>query len=162
MDKAVLTPLYISVAWAAMISYQLFTQVAVTSVFVSVDTIWPSNISMWLMTRIDTINFIHAFAWIFVLSSVIPSVLLGKQRGVLVQFFCCLALTLFSFWVQDAFPLLTGQSLDSVLNISAIFQNPIFAALYISAPYVLMVLIDIRSNRMNNHQREAAISNINL
>ena len=90
MDKAILTPLYISVAWAAMISYQLFTQVAVTSVFVSVDTIWPSNISMWLMARIDTINFIHAFAWIFVLSSVIPSALLGKQRGVLVQFFCCL------------------------------------------------------------------------
>jgi hypothetical protein len=73
MGKDVLAPLYISVAWTLMISYQLFTQTAVVTVVTSISTFWPSAISAWLYARVETIVFIHAFAWIFVLSSVIPS-----------------------------------------------------------------------------------------
>jgi hypothetical protein len=163
MGKATFTPAYISVAWALMITYQLFTQTAVLTFITFLNTFWPSTISAWLFSHVDTIIFVHAFAWVFVLSSVIPSILLGKERSVLIQFFVCLVLTLFSFWVKDALLLITdGHSIETLFSMSTLFQNPLFAGLYLSVPYLFMLLLDIRSRRLRNRKTEEIIQKVDI
>jgi hypothetical protein len=139
----ILTPVYISVAWTLMTSYQLFTQTTVESVTTAITSYLPT-IGTWMADKIDMIVFIHSFAWIFLLSSVIPALLLGKQRGVLAQFGLCLTLAFLVFVIQD---ILTGFSgaLDQILGLEPLFYNPALAAAYLSVPYLLMIGFDIRS-----------------
>jgi len=158
MGKAALAPLYISVAWTLMISYQLFTQTAVVTVVKFLNETWPSTISVWLASRVETIVFIHAFAWIFVLSSVIPSILLGKERSVLIQFFVCLTLTIAAFWIKDNLPtLIGGQPIENLISqifsLAAFFHNPFLAGLYLSAPYLFMVGLDVHSHKNSKEKR---------
>jgi len=87
----ILTPMYLSVAWTLMTSYQFFTATTVESVTAFINVYLPI-VGAWMAARLDMIVFIHSFAWIFLLSSVIPALLLGKERGVLVQFGVCLTL----------------------------------------------------------------------
>lgn len=147
MGKAtLLTPVYISVAWTLMTSYQLFTETTVKSVTDFITTDWPT-IGLWMGDKLDMIVFIHSFAWIFLLSSVIPALLLGKQRGVLAQFGLCLTLAFLAFIIQDALAGF-GGAVDQVrLGLAPLFHNPILAAAYLSIPYLLMVGFDIRSRR---------------
>jgi hypothetical protein len=127
-----------------MTSYQLFTQTTVESVTKCITTYLPT-VGMWMDGKVELIVFIHSFAWIFLLSSVIPALLLGKQRGVLVQFSLCLTLAFLAFVIQD---ILTGFGfLDQILGLSHIFYNPILAFVYLSVPYILMIGFDIRSKR---------------
>ena len=147
MGKAALiTPLYVSVAWTLMVSYQLFTQIAVTSVTTYIDVLWPS-VGAWLVSRMDMLVFIHAFAWVFLLSSAIPSVILGKGRGVLIQFFVCLALTFSAFVVQDVLFTYGGGSIGQIFSLAVLFNNPFLAMGYLSLPYLLMLGLDIHSRR---------------
>jgi hypothetical protein len=141
----IITPLYISVAWTLMTSYQLFTQTTVKSVTVYINMYLPT-IGAWLASRLDMIVFIHSFAWIFLLSSVIPALILGKERGVLAQFGLCLTLAFLAFVVQDALRGLNG-TLDHILGLAPLFQNPVLAAAYLSLPYLLMIGFDIRGKR---------------
>ena len=145
VKAAIITPLYISVAWALMTTYQFFTQTTVTSVTIFIGTHLPT-IGAWMASRLDMIVFIHSFAWIFLLSSVIPSLILGKERGVLVQFSVCLTLTFLAFVVQDTLTGFNG-ALDQILGLAPLFQNPALAAAYLSLPYLLMVGFDIRGKR---------------
>jgi hypothetical protein len=147
MTKATfVTPLYLSVAWTAMVSYQIFTQTAVLTALDYLAGLWPA-LGGWLLPRMDVIIFVHAFAWVFVLSSVIPSLLLGKKRSVLVQFFLCLTLALVAFVIQDyASVYLIGQS-QLLPGIAFLLGNPLMAVLYLSMPYLFMVTIDIRARR---------------
>ena len=148
MGKAtIITPLYISVAWTLMTSYQLFTETTVKSVTIYINMYLPT-IGAWMASRLDMIVFIHSFAWIFLLSSVIPSLILGKERGVLVQFGLCLTLAFLAFVVQDALRGLNG-TLDQILGLAPLFQNPLLAAIYLSLPYFLMLGFDIRGKRKN-------------
>jgi len=142
---AIMTPIYLSVAWTLMTSYQFFTQTTVESVTIFLQ-IYVPTIGVWLASRLDMIVFIHSFAWIFLLSSVIPSLILGKERGVLVQFGVCLTLTFFAFVIQDSLAGFNG-ALDQILGIAPLFQNPLLAATYLSLPYFLMIGFDIRSKR---------------
>ncbi|UCC57597.1 MAG: hypothetical protein JSW14_04235 [Candidatus Bathyarchaeum sp.] len=142
---AILTPLYISVAWILITSYQFFTQTTVTTVTTYLSTYSPT-IGTYLASKVDIITFIHSFAWIFLLSSVIPSLLLGKERGVLVQFGVCLTLSFLAFVIQDALIGL-GGALDQILGLEPLFQNPAIAAAYLSIPYLLMTGFDIRGRR---------------
>ena len=112
------------------------------------------TIGTWLASRLDMIVFIHSFAWIFLLSSVIPSLLLGKKRGVLAQFGVCLTLAFLAFVVQDALAGLNG-TLDQILGLAPLFQNPLLAAIYLSLPYLLMLGFDIRGKR--KHKNEVAV-----
>ncbi len=147
MGKAVFaTPLYLSVAWTLMISYQLFTETAVTTLVTQFDTFVPS-IGFWLASRVDMVVFVYAFAWTFVLSSVIPSLLLGKECGVLIQFFVCLTLTFLAFVLLDVMEIYAGTSLAQLLSFAFIFSNPILAVLYLSLPYFVMIGLDVRSRR---------------
>ncbi len=140
-------PLYISLAWSLIISYQIFTQTAVYSVVDFLGNSWPSA-SGFLGSRIDTIAFIHAFAWIFVLSSVIPLLILGRGRSVLLQFFLCLTITFVAVSVEELLTLITGaEPTIQMQTLSVWFQNPLIAGFYLSAPYLLMIFLDIRSRK---------------
>ena len=142
----ILTPLYLSVAWTLMTSYQFFTATTVESVTTSVSAYLPS-VGFWMAARLDMIVFIHSFAWIFLLSSFIPALLLGKERGVLVQFGLCLTLAFLTFVVRDAVTDITSGTLDQILGLAPLFQNPALAAAYLSLPYMLMLGFDVRSKR---------------
>ena len=158
VKAALATPAYLSVAWILMVSYQVFTQTAVTTVVSSISTVSPF-LGGWLTSRIDMVIFIYAFAWVFVLSSIIPSIILGKQRSVFVQFFVCLILTLTGFVLLDA---LKGYGWDFsdpaalLANpFTQLFSNLLFAVFYLSLPYVLMLGIDLygRKKSQNEQQR---------
>ena len=142
---AILTPLYISIAWILITSYQFFTQTTVTTITTYITTYLPT-IGTWLASKVDIITFIHSFAWIFLLSSVIPALILGKERGVLVQFGVCLTLSFLAFVIQDALIGFSG-ALDQILGLEPLFQNPALAAAYLSIPYLLMTGFDIRGKR---------------
>lgn len=158
MGKAAwITPLYISVAWILMISYQLFTQTAVTTNIAYINMCWPS-VGAWLASRTDMLVFIYAFAWVFLLSSAIPSIILGKERSILVQFFVCLTLTFIAFLVLDALTAYGGMPIDQLLNLAILFNNPFLAIAYLSIPYLLMLLLDIRSRK--KHKKEKALGKV--
>jgi len=147
LGKAALaTPLYISVAWTLMVSYQLFTETAVTTVVTHINMFSPS-LSAWLASRIDMIVFIYAFAWVFLLSSALPSVILGKERGVLIQFFVCLTLTFLAFVIEDVLITYRDRPVDQIFNLANLFSNPFLAVGYLSIPYLLMLTLDIRSRK---------------
>jgi hypothetical protein len=155
LGKAVFaTPLYLSIAWTLMISYQLFTETAVTTLVTQINTLIPS-IGFWLSSRVDMVVFVYAFAWVFVLSSVIPSLLLGKEHGVLTQFVVCLTLTFLAFALLDFMELYAGASLAQLLSFSFIFTNPVLAALYLSLPYVVMIGLDVRARRRNKAKKKS-------
>ena len=155
LGKAVyVTPLYLSVAWTLMISYQLFTETAVSALVTQIDAFLPS-IGFWLASRVDMVVFVYAFAWTFVLSSVIPSLLLGKERSVLVQFFVCLTLTFLAFILLDLMEIYAGTSLAQLLSFAFVFSNPILAVLYLALPYVVMIALDVRSRRKNTAKRKS-------
>jgi len=154
---AVVTPLYVSVAWTLMVSYQLFTQTAVITVTDSINMFWPL-VGEWLTLRMNMLVFIHAFAWVFLLSSAIPSVILGKGRGVLVQFFVCLTLTFSAFIVHDIITTYENRSIGQIFSLEALFHNPFLALGYLSLPYVLMLGFDINSRR--KQKKKEKIENI--
>ena len=130
-----------------MTSYQLFTETTITTITTSIGTYLPT-IGAWMTSRLDMIVFIHSFAWIFLLSSVIPSLLLGKERGVLIQFGLCLTLAFLAFVIQDAVAAGLGNgALDQILGLAPLFHNPLLAAVYLLLPYLLMLWFDIRGKR---------------
>jgi hypothetical protein len=138
-----------------MISYQLFTETAVTTLVTQIDTLLPS-IGIWLASRVDMVVFVYAFAWTFVLSSVIPALLLGKERGVLVQFFVCLTLTFLTFVLLDVLQNYAGTSLAQLLSFAFVFSNPIIAGLYLAMPYIVMIGLDVRARRKNKAKKASA------
>ncbi|MGB9778112.1 MAG: hypothetical protein ACPLW8_01795 [Candidatus Bathyarchaeales archaeon] len=154
MGKTTLiTPLYVSVAWILLVSYQLFTQTAVSTVVSYITMVLP-EIGWWMSYRMDMLVFVHGFAWIFLLSSGIPSVLLGKQRSVLIQFVVCLALTFLAFIVQDLLKVYELEPINQMLSFYVLFQNPIFATLYLSTPYLFMLLLDIGLRKRRREDTE--------
>jgi hypothetical protein len=150
---AVVTPLYISVAWIMMITYQMFTKTAVSAVLTNFGVVLPA-VSEWLFSRMDIIIFIHAFAWVFVLSSVIPSLLLGKERSVLIQFFVCLTLVFISFVVQDIVNVYLDEQSPLLSNFLLLLNNPFLAAAYLSMPYIFMLAIDIKAKRKREKDKK--------
>jgi len=138
-----------------MVSYQIFTQTAVKTVVDLVNVYWPL-FGGWLTLRIDMIVFVYAFAWVFVLSSIIPTLILGKERSVLVQFIVCLTLTLLGLILVDV---LKGYGFD-LSNPTMLLANPytqifnslFFAAFYLALPYVFMIGIDIRSKKKRSEK----------
>ena len=153
-----MVPLYISVAWSLIITYQLFTQTAVYSFTDYLGNVLPS-LGALLNTRIDTVVFIHTFAWIFVLASVVPSTILGKGRSILLQFFLCLTLTFVAIEMEAILTMTIGRIFSLVqAGAASWFQNPVIACLYLSAPYVFMVSLDIRARRNKRKEEEKEVA----
>ena len=156
VKTALATSAYLSVAWVLMVSYQVFTETAVKTVVDAIAVGFPA-FGGWLQFRIDMIVFIYAFAWVFVLSSLIPSLILGKERGIIVQFIVCLALTLTAFALVDVLAdygfTISEEVLLSNSNLQ-LFSNVFFAAFYLSLPYILMIALDIRGRRKNKKKQQ--------
>jgi hypothetical protein len=146
MKAAFLTPLYLSLSWVLTVSYQLFTDTAVRSLAVHVN-LWMPNAGSWLNSNIQTVVFIYAFTWIFVLSSVIPSAILGKERSVIMQYIVVLILTLLAFYMADILQVAAGIQVKDLLNASTLLTNPILATSYLAVPYLFMIGLDIRVRR---------------
>ena len=143
---AIITPIYISVAWVLITTYQFFTQTTVITITTHVQTIFPT-VGIWLASKLDMITFIHSFAWIFLLSSAIPSIILGKNRGILSQFSVCLTLTFIAFTIQDVLTGFSSGAFDQILGLAPLFHNPLLAVMYLSLPYLLMMGFDSRGRR---------------
>ncbi|MCJ7712999.1 hypothetical protein MUO66_00870 [Candidatus Bathyarchaeota archaeon] len=153
MAKAAwVAPLYLSIAWTLMITYQIFTQTAVSTLVTNVNTIVPS-VGLWLTSRMDLVVFVYGFAWVFILSSAIPCVILGKERGVLAQFFLCLTLTFLAVVMVDILETYAALSMSQLLGFSYFFNNLVIASLYLVIPYVLMIALDIRSRNLNKQKQ---------
>jgi hypothetical protein len=143
MGRAVvITPVYLSFAWALMITYQFFTETAVKTVMREILVLWP-QIGIWLNNRVDLLVFIIAFSWVFVLSSVIPSLILGKDRGTLVQFLVVLALTASTLITPDNLMRYTGLEVQRIFGLVAFLKTPYDAVTFLSLPYILMVMVDL-------------------
>ncbi len=138
--------MYLSISWILTVSYQLFTDTAVKSV-ASYANLWLPSAGTWINSNVQTLVFIYAFTWIFVLSSVIPSAILGKHRGVLVQYIVVLILTLLAFFMADVLQIVGGIQINDLLSASNILTNPILAIVYLAVPYIFMVVLDFRSRR---------------
>jgi hypothetical protein len=138
--------MYLSISWVLTVSYQLFTDTAVKSIAGFTNSSW-STVGIWLNSNVETIVFIYAFTWIFVLSSVIPSVILGKQRSVLIQYVVVLILTLIAFFMADILQAFVGIQINDIYKAADFLKNPLLAGLYLSIPYIVMIGIDIRSRK---------------
>ncbi len=145
MKAGILAPFYLSVSWILTVSYQLFTDTAVKTISLNVGPLFPPA-SAWLNSNIEVIVFVYAFTWIFVLSSVIPSLILGKERSILPQYVLVLALTLLAFFMEDILAL-TGFQIQNLLDAATFLKDPLFAGIYLSVPYILMIGLDLRSRR---------------
>ena len=135
-----------------MISYQLLTETAVRTT-VSFLNVFSPTIGSWLNFRIEMIVFIYAFAWVFVLSSVIPSVILGKGRSVLIQFFVCLTLTLVSLLIQDFLIINAKNSIEQIGSLLTKFP-PIPALTYLLIPFFFMFSLDYRARKTTKKEEK--------
>jgi hypothetical protein len=141
-----LAPLYLSMSWILTVSYQLFTDTAVKSIALYTN-LWIPSAGAWLNSNVQTIVFIYAFTWIFVLSSVIPSVILGKERSVLIQYLVVLILTLLAFYMADILQIIAGIRISDLLSAATFLTNPILAVFYLAVPYIFMIVLDIRARK---------------
>jgi len=147
--------MYLSFSWVLTVSYQLFTDAAVKSIASYIGVFW-SGAGTWLNSNIETIVFIYAFTWIVVLSSVIPSVILGKERSILIQYAVVLALTLIAFFMADILQAVAGIQVKQIFEAATFLQNPIIAGVYLSIPYLFMIGLDIRSRKRARKEKVSA------
>lgn len=124
----------------------MFTNTAVKSI-AAYANLWIPSAGTWINSNVETIVFIYAFTWIFVLSSVIPSAILGKERSVLTQYVVVLILTLLAFYMADILQIAGGIQVNDLLNAATFLTNPILAVVYLVVPYIFMMGLDIRSRR---------------
>ena len=150
-------PLYVSVAWILMVSYQMFTETAVKSLINFINILCPF-VGEWLIYRVGMIVFVSAFAWVFVLSSALPSIILGRERSVLAQFFVCLTLTFLAFIAFDSLKAYGGHVISYMLSFATLLENPFAALAYLSMPYIIMLVIDLQTRKRNRKRK--ALENV--
>ena len=148
--------MYLSVSWVLTVSYQLFTDTAVKGIATYITLSWPAA-GVWLNSNIETIVFIYAFTWIFVLSSVIPSILLGKERSILLQYAVVLTLTLIAFFMADILQAVAGIQVKQIFEAATFLKNPIVAGVYLAIPYLFMIGLDIRSRKRRTIKEKTAV-----
>ena len=151
------TPLYISSVWVLLITYQMFTSVAVISVVQSMGPFFPS-IQEFLMPRIDRIEFMYSFAWIWVMTSLIPSLIL-KRRSALLQFVVVLVLTFlaveFGNILSFAFG---GEFVEQIFGVTVLLGNPWLAALYLFSPFLIILSVDFYERRKKKLEEKSQLS----
>jgi hypothetical protein len=136
---------YLFLAWILMVSYQIFTQTALTTVAFSLNGSVPL-LASWINSNANVPIFVCSFAWMFVLSSLISIVMFGKERRLTIQFLVSLALTLTGSALLGLFHLagldLSNPSFFSKPS-SLLFGNLFFAFFYLVLPFIFMVAVDL-------------------
>jgi hypothetical protein len=136
---------YLVLAWVLMVSYQIFTQSALSTVASSFGGSVPA-LTSWINSEANVTVFICSFAWMFVLSALISIIMFGKERRLTIQFIVSLALT---FTGSALLGLLHLVGLDlsnpNVLSqpFTLLFGNIFFAFFYLALPFIFMVAVDL-------------------
>lgn len=142
------TSILLVAAWVLMLTYQIFTKTAFTTVASSLKGVAP-YLASTLNSNIGLAVFICSFAWMFVLSTVISNLIFGKQRRIFIQFLIGLALTFTASALFDAAKWL-GWDLSNPKTLLAnryaqIFNSALFSALFLSLPFVFMIAMDLQA-----------------
>jgi hypothetical protein len=134
-------------AWALMVSYQIFTQTAVSSIAAALNDPLP-QVANWLNSSAAVTTFICGFAWMFVLSAIVEVLMFGRERRLSIQFLVSLGLTA----AGSAVLALLGQAgLDFAnpnmlaIPFSGLFSNLYFSFFYLALPFIFMLVIDYRA-----------------
>ncbi len=148
----VLTASYLIIAWVLMVSYQIFTQSALNTVATALSGPVPL-VASWLSSGSASAVFICGFAWMFVLSAIVESLMFGKEKRLSFRFLVSLGLTLAGSAVLALLGL-AGLDLSnpSVLSgpFNAVFGNSFFAGFYLALPFIFMLAMDFRA--MHKHK----------
>jgi hypothetical protein len=144
----VVTSVCLAIAWVLMVSYQIFTKTALTTI-ISVFQVSAPLIASWINSNIAVGIFLFSFAWMFVLSSVITNFIAGRDKRIFIQFLVSLGLTAISsvlLGVVKNFGLnLSDPNLPNAY--SQLFSNAFFAFFYLSLPFIFMLAIDFNRSR---------------
>lgn len=150
---ALTTPLYISSVWVLLITYQMFTHVAVVSVVQFIDPILPSA-QEFLMPRIDRIEFLYSFAWIWVMTSLIPSLIL-KRKSALLQFVIVLMLTFLALEFESILSFTVGEeAVQQIFGATSLLRNPVLAVLYLLSPFLIIFSVDFYDRRRKELEKK--------
>ena len=150
---ALTTPLYISSIWVLLITYQMFTHVAVISVVQFVNPIFPSA-QEFLMPRIDRIEFLYSFAWIWVMTSLIPSLIL-KRKSALLQFAIVLMLTFLALEFESILSFTVGEEIvQQIFGATSLLRNPVLAVLYLLSPFLIIFSVDFYDRRRKESEKK--------
>lgn len=158
MVKATLTtPLYISSIWVLLITYQMFTRVAVISIVQSMGPFFPS-IQEFMMPRIDRIEFMYSFAWIWVMTSLIPSLIL-KRKSALLQFVVVLVLTFLAVEFESVLSFVAGgEFVEQIFGVAVWLGNPWLATLYLLSPFLVILSVDFYERRKKKLEEKSQLS----
>ena len=64
------------------------------------------------------------------------------------KFLVVLTLTFISFIIQEGvLAIFEGKTVAQILNLAPAFTSPVFALGYLSAPYILMLALDLHSRK---------------
>ena len=136
---------YLFLAWLLMVSYQIFTKNALTTVAYSLKGAFPL-LASWINSNANVPIFVCSFAWMFLLSSLISIIMFGRERRLTVQFLVSLALTLTGSVLLELFHL-AGFDLSnpSFLSKSSdiLLGNVLFAFFYLALPFIFMAAVDL-------------------
>lgn len=151
----VVTSVFLGVAWLLMLTYQIFTKTALTTMAFTLQGSTPF-LSSSLNSNIAVAAFVCSFAWMFVLSSVISGLIFGKQKRIFIQFLIGLALTVTASAIFDGFKTI-GLDLSNPNTLlsnpyARVFSNAIFSFLFLCLPFIFMIIVDLRSI-MNQHKK---------
>ena len=145
----IVTAVYLIIAWTLMVSYQIFTQTALASVAVSLSGSVPM-VASWLRSSSDLAVFICGFAWMFVLSAMVSTLMFGRERRLSIQFLVSLVLTLAGSTLLGALGYVDLNLSDPNMfsgPFTWLFGNAIFAGFYLALPFIFMLALDIRALR---------------
>ncbi len=145
----VLTVVYLTVAWVLMVSYQIFTGPALTTLAASLAGPAPL-LASWIVSGMGLAVFVFSFAWMFTFSAIISSLMFGKERRITIQFLVSLGLTLVGSLLLGAISEAgLNLSTESLLSspVTGLFGNAAFAVFYLVLPFAVMLAIDIRQMR---------------
>jgi hypothetical protein len=144
--KITTTIAYLALAYFLMLSYQIFTQTAVSSIATSLNIFAPF-LSSVLSNQASLAVFICSFAWTFVLSSIIATLTFGQEKRLSIRFLISLGLTVASTAIINQFKLygidVTNPHIVTPSFCAQAFNNPAFAFLYLALPFIFMITIDL-------------------
>jgi hypothetical protein len=132
-------------AWVLIVSYQIFTQSALSTLASSFGGSIPA-LASWINSEANVTVFICSFAWMFVLSALISIIMFGKERRLTIQFSVSLALTLTGSALLGLSHLVgLDLSNPNVLSkpFTLLFSNVFFAFFYLALPFIFMVAVDL-------------------
>ncbi len=145
VKTSIITPFYVSTSWVLVITHEIFTKAAMITLLDRSQLSFLQSVTKF-GSSIDILVFVYSFAWIFLLSSIIPSVILGKERGVFIQFLVILGITFTSAYIENIIGDINIFNIDKLYELTKLLGNPLYASFYLLMPFLLMIIIDLNTD----------------